>query len=60
MLGSNANVMTDLTPQARAKAVFDPLDKNEDQLITQQEFVRGCLKDEDLKNLLTLSIMNTR
>ena len=60
MLGSNANVMTDLTPKARAKAVFDQLDKNEDQLITQQEFVRGCLKDEDLKNMLTLSMMNTR
>ena len=60
MLGSNADVMIESTPEARAKAVFDKLDKNEDQLITQQEFVRGCLKDEELKNMLTFNIMNTR
>ena len=60
MLGPNALTLTDFSPQARAITIFSRLDKNGDQLITQQEFVRGCLKDEALQNLLTLTVMNAR
>ena len=60
MLGPNALTMTDFSPEVRANAIFTKLDKNEDQRVTQQEFVRGCSKDQELKNLLTLNLMNAR
>ena len=60
VLGSDADIITDQMPEDRAEAIFCRLDKNDDQMITQQEFVGVCLEDEELNNMLTLNIMNTR
>ena len=60
VLGSDADIINDQMPEDRAEAIFCRLDENDDQMITQQEFVRVCLEDDELKNMLTLNIMNTR
>ena len=36
----------------RATAVFEKLDVNDDGELNEEEFVGGCLKDENLANLL--------
>ena len=38
---------------ARAEQVFGSLDINNDGDITEEEFVKGCLEDEDMVNLLS-------
>jgi len=41
-----------------AKDVFSKIDVNSDGKITQQEFVQACLKDQKLKELLSLGVRN--
>eukprot|EP00090_Calanus_glacialis_P012588 TRINITY_DN21187_c0_g1_i1.p1 TRINITY_DN21187_c0_g1~~TRINITY_DN21187_c0_g1_i1.p1 ORF type:complete len:111 (-),score=43.54 TRINITY_DN21187_c0_g1_i1:387-686(-) len=36
----------------RATAVFEKLDVNDDGELNEDEFIRGCLDDDDLVNLL--------
>ena len=59
MLGPNALTMTDVTPEDRAKSIFQQLDKNGDDMLTQREFVSGCLRDRELRNMLSLTVNNS-
>ena len=52
MLGSGILKPTD-TAKERAKRVFIKLDQDGDCRLTEEEFVSGCLVNDDLRNLLT-------
>ena len=53
MLGEQDSLMPSDEAWERAKKIFIKLDTNGDCRLTEEEFVDGCLKNEDLKNLLT-------
>lgn len=39
--------------KTRAKQIFDELDANGDGSLTCEEFIAGCMKDEEMVNMLT-------
>ncbi|XP_013380849.1 neuronal calcium sensor 2 [Lingula anatina] len=41
------------SPKERARSIFKKMDTNCDGVLTKDEFVQGCLKDETLFNMLT-------
>lgn len=54
MMGPNHVAMDQFeSPEARAKGIFARMDVNSDGKVTKQEFVRCCLEDQKLIELLT-------
>lgn len=51
MMGPNQVDKFD-TPDRRADDIFKRMDSNSDGKLTRQEFVRGCLNDSNLLQLL--------
>ena len=53
MMGPNSPIcsLTD-TPEKRAKDIFCKMDTNSDGRVTRQEFVRSCIHDDKLLDLL--------
>ena len=45
-------VMTGNMAQTRAKQIFQELDVNGDGSLTCDEFIKGCMKDEEMVSLL--------
>ena len=41
------------TPESRAKKIFSQMDVNGDGQLTEEEFVKGCLQDDELSKILT-------
>lgn len=39
-------------PDVRTNAIFKKMDLNDDRVLSKEEFVRGCINDEHLYNLL--------
>ncbi|TRY76317.1 hypothetical protein TCAL_12025 [Tigriopus californicus] len=39
-------------PKKRANAIFSEIDINDDGGLSQEEFLKGCLKDDELMKLL--------
>eukprot|EP00091_Calanus_sinicus_P008298 TRINITY_DN2030_c0_g1_i5.p1 TRINITY_DN2030_c0_g1~~TRINITY_DN2030_c0_g1_i5.p1 ORF type:complete len:138 (-),score=20.02 TRINITY_DN2030_c0_g1_i5:503-916(-) len=53
MLGAGAVKPTD-TAEERAKNIFNRMDENNDGSLTEEEFLKGCLQDDELsKNVGT-------
>lgn len=50
---SLANVDPTDTPDRRTKEIFDKMDENGDGVLTKEEFVKGCMADEFLYQMLT-------
>ena len=44
------------SPEARAEGIFRRMDVNSDGKVTRQEFVRCCLEDQKLIDLLTPNV----
>ena len=42
-------------PSVRTKEIFDRMDVNRDGVLSKDEFIRGCLGDEQLFKLLACS-----
>ena len=42
-------------PVERTRDIFNKMDLNSDGVLTKDEFIRGCLEDEDLFKLLACS-----
>lgn len=40
------------SPAERTRAIFKKMDSNNDQVLTKEEFIQGCLNDEHLYRLL--------
>ena len=54
MMGPNHVAMDQYeSPEARAEGIFRRMDVNSDGKVTRQEFVRCCLEDQKLIELLT-------
>lgn len=52
MLGADVSKMQE-TPEVRARRIFEKMDLNSDGKLTEEEFTKGCLGDEDLYRILT-------
>lgn len=44
---------TDDTPESRTKEIFVKMDENKDGVLTKDEFVKGCMSDKFLYQMLT-------
>ncbi|KAK8378177.1 hypothetical protein O3P69_018860 [Scylla paramamosain] len=53
MLGTNSASRPADSAEERAKAIFSKMDENNDGNLTQEEFLKGCLLDEELSKMLT-------
>ncbi|CAK9296314.1 unnamed protein product [Gordionus sp. m RMFG-2023] len=51
MLGPEMD-KTKESPEERAKKIFSKMDTNNDGLLTEEEFIKGCLQDEELFKIL--------
>merc|ERR1711881_596604 len=57
MMGPNQVAMDKYeSPEARAEGIFKRMDVNKDGKVTRQEFVRCCLEDQKLIELLTPNV----
>lgn len=54
MMGYNP-VENGETPEVRTKDIFEKMDTNQDGVLSKEEFIKGCLSDEKLFNLLACS-----
>ena len=54
MMGPNQALVDQFeTPEKRAEEIFRKMDANSDGRVTRQEFVRSCLNDSKLAELLS-------
>ena len=44
---------TEDTPEARTREIFAKMDENKDGVLTKDEFVKGCMSDKFLYQMLT-------
>ena len=53
-LSSNLSAIAGLTNSAKKKAmkIFIRMDENQDGHLTEEEFLQGCLEDDELSKLL--------
>ncbi|BHF66854.1 neuronal calcium sensor [Sparganum proliferum] len=54
MVGEN-NPGPENQPDVRTSAIFKKMDLNSDHVLSKEEFIRGCINDEHLYNLLASS-----
>ena len=53
----NKNVIeTILFCKSRAKNIFTRMDENGDGSLTEEEFLRGCLQDDELSKMLAPNV----
>ena len=52
MLGTNSSNRPQDSAEERAKSIFAKMDENGDGQLTQEEFLKGCLQDEELSKML--------
>lgn len=52
MLGACSASMPSDSAGDRAKNIFAKMDENNDGQLTQEEFLKGCLQDEELSKML--------
>ncbi len=53
MVGASVNSETDDTPERRTKDIFAKMDENQDGVLSREEFIKGCMSDEFLFQMLT-------
>ena len=41
------------SPEQRTKEIFTKMDLNKDGVLSKEEFIKGCMADEFLRNMLT-------
>lgn len=50
---SPGGVNPDDTPEKRTDEIFDKMDENHDGVLTKDEFIKGCMADQFLYQMLT-------
>lgn len=50
---SLAHVDPSDTPEKRTKEIFAKMDENHDGVLSKEEFIKGCMSDEFLCQMLT-------
>ncbi|CAG0912728.1 unnamed protein product [Notodromas monacha] len=53
MLGANSANRPADSAEARAKIIFERMDENHDGQLTEEEFLHGCMEDEELSKILS-------
>ena len=53
MLGNSSSSRPPDTAEERAKSIFARMDENGDGKLTEDEFLKGCLQDEELSKMLS-------
>lgn len=53
MVGNEMKGSPDEQPEDRTEKIFSQMDKNNDGVLTKQEFIEGCLADDFLCQMLT-------
>lgn len=53
MVGNEMKGSPDEQPEDRTEKIFSQMDKNNDGVLTKQEFIDGCLADDFLCQMLT-------
>ena len=53
MLGNSSSSRPPDTAEDRAKSIFARMDENGDGKLTEEEFLKGCLQDEELSKMLS-------
>lgn len=53
MLGNSSSSRPPDTAEERAKSIFARMDENGDGKLTEEEFLKGCLQDEELSKMLS-------
>ena len=48
----DATEPTTISPKDRAMKIFRQMDANEDGQLTEEEFLQGCLEDDEISKLL--------
>ena len=43
----------DDTPETRTDEIFDKMDENSDGVLSKEEFIKGCMADQFLYQMLT-------
>ena len=52
IIGTKLINQTIVTPDTRAKNIFKKMDLDGDGFVTKDEFMKGCLQDDELLNIL--------
>ena len=52
IIGTKLINTTIVTPDTRAKNIFKKIDLDGDGFVTKDEFMKGCLQDDELLNIL--------
>ena len=55
MLGHSLAEASSFESEKRTREIFDKMDVNGDGVLSKDEFVRGCMADEFLYQMLTAS-----
>ena len=55
---SSDTTKSDENAKKRAELVFQKLDADGDKKLIEEEFVKGCLENDELKSLLTPSMVS--
>lgn len=53
MVGNTGNNQSSDTPETRTKEIFQKMDDNGDGVLSKEEFVKGCMADQFLYQMLT-------
>ncbi|XP_074640288.1 neuronal calcium sensor 2-like [Tubulanus polymorphus] len=53
MVDDEGEIQSDLPPDNRARSIFQKMDTNSDGVLTKEEFIKGCMNDISLYNMLT-------
>lgn len=53
MVGYSMNSQTDDTPEKRTQEIFGKMDENNDGVLSKEEFIKGCMADHFLYQMLT-------
>ena len=58
LIGENDDMTPKDTPEDRTRLIFSQMDLNGDGYLTQDEFVQGCEKDNELSSLLAPHLLD--
>jgi len=53
-VGGNPDAFEGSKPKEVARKIFNKMDFNNDGSLTKEEFVKGCMEDQEIKKLLSL------